>query len=243
MGEELADTIKEIVLTDEGKRPQKELVFITDMELARVLDDPARLQILTVLKKGVPDTLTTTFKDEQTGDTIIRQREVQRHALSVVEIVKLSSNLEDTEEVTKNQVYHHIPKLIENGYVVKYGTVTTGDRTTDYYRRTARGFVIAAAETKADTKELRVQTLKYMQRMSTVFDIKLSDEDIEKMTELVMRAKDFSLEGRKKIASLVKGDVVDPDALEMYDNLLEIYLHDNQEYMTVMREMKRILFP
>lgn len=243
MVEELADTIKEIVLTDEGKRPQKELVFITDMELAHVLDDPARLQILTVLKKGVPDTLTTTFKDEQSGDTIIRQREVERHALSVVEIVKLSGTLDHAEEVTKNQVYHHLPKLIENGYVVKYGTVTTGDRTTDYYRRTAKGFVIAAAETKPDSKEHRAETLKFMQRMSTVFDIKLSDEDITKMTELVMRAKDLSLEGRKKIASLVKGDIVDPDALEMYDSLLQIYLHDNQEYMAVMTEMKRILFP
>ncbi|MGQ4871506.1 MAG: hypothetical protein ACP6IT_06700, partial [Candidatus Thorarchaeota archaeon] len=127
----VTDTLRGIELTEEGRRPQREIVFVTDEEMTHVLDDPVRMAIIKILKKGVPDTITTKTRDEETGDLIIRQREVRRHALSVIEIVKLSAEDEEVEEITKNQVYHHLPKLIEAGYVIKYGTVTTGKRTTD----------------------------------------------------------------------------------------------------------------
>jgi DNA-binding transcriptional ArsR family regulator len=242
MVEELSDAIKNIELTDEGKKPQKEMEFVTDSERARVLDDTARLQILTVLKNGVPDTLTITTKDEATGDTIIRQREVQRHALSVVEMVKLSSQSDEIDEVTKNQVYHHLPKLIEAGYVIKYGTVTTGGRTTDYYRRTAKGFVLAAGDASIEESTHREKAQKYVERMCSVFDLGLSDEERKKLVSLSLKSMQIAAQAKSRIARMVKGDVVDPDVIDMYDWLLQLYLLDNAEWTRISNEMRSIVF-
>ena len=110
--EEITDSLKsadDIEFYEKGKS-QRELIFVTDDSTMQALDDPVRLAIVTVLRKGVADTLTTERIDEKTGDKIIRQREVQRHVLSVVEIVKMSQEHEDIEEITKNQVYHHLPQ-------------------------------------------------------------------------------------------------------------------------------------
>ncbi len=55
---ETADALAGIELTEEGKRPQKEIEFVTDEERARELADPVRRQILRVLRTGIEDTQT-----------------------------------------------------------------------------------------------------------------------------------------------------------------------------------------
>ena len=109
MTEDITDTLEGIQLTKEAQKPINEYEFVSDKNRAKELDDTARLAILQILRRGIDDTKTTTTKDEATGDTIIRQREVKRTALSVVEIVKMSQEHKDLEEITKNQVYHHLP--------------------------------------------------------------------------------------------------------------------------------------
>ncbi|MCK4567068.1 MAG: hypothetical protein KAU48_07140, partial [Candidatus Thorarchaeota archaeon] len=90
MGKDIIDNVTDklegIVLTKEGKAPQKEIVFVTDEERASVLDEPVRLHILQVLRSGIDDTVTTEKIDEN-GDRVIRVRDVKRNALSVLEIV------------------------------------------------------------------------------------------------------------------------------------------------------------
>ena len=99
----ITDSLEGIVLTKEGKEPQKEIVFVTNEEKADVLDEAVRYNILQTLRKGVEDTLTTRTVDEETGDTIIRQKVVKRNMLSVVEIVKQSPECcINGEEITKN---------------------------------------------------------------------------------------------------------------------------------------------
>ena len=112
---EITDSLRGIILTKEGKAPQKEIVFVTDEERASVLDEPVRLHILQVLRSGIKDTITSE-KIDANGDKIIRVREVQRDSLSVLEIVKLSTDCCGPDvERRKNQVYHHLPKLEEEG--------------------------------------------------------------------------------------------------------------------------------
>ncbi|MHA2376404.1 MAG: hypothetical protein ACXAB9_09550, partial [Candidatus Thorarchaeota archaeon] len=75
MSEGITDSLDGIVLTEEGEKPPSEVVFITNDETAGALDDPVRVDIIKILRQGIKDTRTTKQKDEETGDTIIRQRD------------------------------------------------------------------------------------------------------------------------------------------------------------------------
>ncbi len=239
----LTDTLRNIELTKEGRVPQKELVFVTEEERIHALDDPVRLTILKTLKRGIPDTITTRTRDEESGDLIIRQREVKRHALSVIEIVKLSAMDDEIEPITKNQVYHHLPRLIEAGLVVKFGTVTTGKRTTDYYRRTARGFVMATAPRLTSTKLLKSKVIQSIQRLNNVFGFELSDDEKRKLTDLIINAWKIEASSRTKIAEMIKGDVVDSDVLDLYEFLLNVYATGIEEWISTQQQIRGILFP
>jgi DNA-binding transcriptional ArsR family regulator len=241
--EELADKIKSIELTEEGKAPVKEYEFIEDPEREKELNDPVRITILAVLRAGIPDTQTTETVDKKTGDRIIREREVTRHALSVVEIVKQSAKLKDAEKITKNQVYHHLPKLMERGFLVKYGTVTTGDRKTDYYRRTAMGFVLTSTSLDIEGPKLKKKTREYIERMTKVFDLGLTDEQFEKFIELRYETYKMQLEGRSTVARKVRADVADKEVLQMFEFLVDMYALSNEKYIDLHREIAKLLFP
>ncbi len=241
MTKEIPDSLEDIELTKEGKTTIKEFEFIHDEERSRELDDTVRLAILQILRKGIPDIITTTTKDEETGDTIIRQREVKRDILSVVEIVKLSSEDDYYDEVTKNQVYHHLPKLIEANYVVKYGTVTTGKRTTDYYRRTAKGFIVTTT-TGADEKLLRRKSEEYIVHLLQNFDIEMTEAEKKEFVELRYKSFMMQLKGRPKIAKMVNIDVADKKVLHFYDFLLDMYSLGSDEYIDLWRKMRTLLF-
>ena len=242
MKTDIPDSLEGIELTEEGKKPQEEIVFIKDPERAAELDDSARLSILRVLREGIPDTVTTKRRDEKTGDLIIRQREIQRHALSVVEIVKQSKKVEGAEEVTKNQVYHHLPKLIDADYVVKYGTVTTGKRTTDYYQRTAKGFVLTTGMLDADEKVLRKKSKEYVQKLTKKFDVRMTQEQQEELADLLLKKYRLEMQPRKEVANMIRGDLADKDLLNLFDFLIEIHSVGQEEYINLHRRMREIIF-
>jgi len=137
-----------------------------------VLDEPVRLHILQVLRSGIEDTVTTEKTDEN-GDKIIRIRDVTRNALSVLEIVTQSVECCGPEiDISKNKVYHHLPILEEDGYVVKYGTVTSGKRTTDYWRRTAKGFILTKGEWIGGSGTYTKKMTPFIETMLETFDVK-----------------------------------------------------------------------
>ncbi|MHA1882350.1 MAG: hypothetical protein ACTSUO_04820 [Candidatus Thorarchaeota archaeon] len=241
MTNDTPDSLDGIELTKEGKIQIKEFEFIHDEERSRELDDSVRLAILQILRKGIPDTITTTTKDEETNDTIIRQKEISRDILSVVEIVKLSSEDKYYDEVTKNQVYHHLPKLIEANYVIKYGTVTTGKRTTDYYRRTAKGFIVTTT-TGADEKLIRRKSEDYIVHLLKNFDIEMTEAEKKEFMDLRYKSFMKQHEGRRKIAKMVKIDVADKKVLHFYDFLLDMYSLGSNEYIDLLRKMRKLLF-
>ncbi|MFX0107399.1 MAG: hypothetical protein ACFE7R_03880 [Candidatus Hodarchaeota archaeon] len=241
---EMTDALEGIKPPEEtGKFPGpiNEIVFVNDAEKAEVLEDQVRYFIIQVLRRGVDDTLTTKSKDEETGDLIIRQREVKRYALSVVEIVKMSEKYDDLENITKNQVYHHLPKLIEGGYVVKYGTVETGKRSTDYYRRTAKGFVLTVGDAMIDRKLYHNKMEKHVSRLSQVFDIDISEEEKKELTELMIEAIRIEQEGRSKVAKLIRGDVADKEVLGMYEDLVKAYSFGSKRWLEIQQRYRSIL--
>jgi hypothetical protein len=241
---EITDSLEGIVLTKEGKEPQKELVFVTDLEQADVLDELVRFNILQTLRKGVEDTLTTRTIDDETGDTIIRQKVVKRNVLSVVELVRLSSECcSDGEEITKNQVYHHFPKLIEYGYVIKYGTVTKGKRSTDYYRRTAKGFMLTTGAWGTEEKRIREKLEGFTDKMLDTFNIEVSKEKREELLELSVKRAQMQHEWRTKIAEMVSLDVASKETLSMYEMMLDYYSVGSKEYMDAIYKIRAILFP
>ncbi|MFW9960680.1 MAG: hypothetical protein ACFFDV_06665 [Candidatus Thorarchaeota archaeon] len=243
MGDEITDSLKGIVLTDEGKKPQREIVFITDEERATILDELVRYHILQVLRSGIDDSLTTESVDEN-GDKIIRVREVKRDALSVLEIVKLSTECCGPDiEISKNQVYHHLPTLEKGGYVIKYGTVTTGKRTTDYWRRTARGFVLTKGEWTGGGVTISKKMGPFVETMLQSFDLKVPEEKHKELLELMTKQIVMQSAWRTQIAELVKGDVADKKVLEMYQTLLDYYAAGSKEYIDVVMKIREILFP
>ena len=240
---EITDSLKGIVLTKEGKAPQKEIVFVTNEERASVLDEPVRLHILQVLRSGIEDKITSEKVDEN-GDKIIRIRDVKRNTLSVLEIVKLSVDCCGPDvEISKNQVYHHLPKLEEEGYVIKYGTVTTGKRTTDYWRRTAKGFVLTTGEWIGGSGTLVKKMTPWVEKMLDTFDLKVSEDKRKELLTLMTKKTVMQSEWRTKIAELVKGDVADKMVLDQYETLVEYYAMGSKEYVDNIMRIREILFP
>ncbi len=241
---EITDSLEGIVLTKEGKVPQREIVFVTNEEMAEVLDELVRYNILQTLRKGIEDTLTTRTIDEETGDTIIRQKVVRRNVLSVVEVVRLSPNCcVDSEEITKNQVYHHLPVLIKYGYVAKYGTVTKGKRSTDYYRRTAKGFMLTTGAWGTEEKRIREKLEGFTNKMFETFNLEVSEEKHKELLELSIKRAQMQHEWRTKIAEMVNLDIASKETLSMYEMLLDYYSVGSKEYMDVIYKIRAILFP
>jgi hypothetical protein len=244
--DEITDALAGIEAPEEtGKFPEpiNEIVFVNDPERAEILDDQVRYMIIQVLRRGVDDTSTTRDVDSETGERIIRQRDVKRHAMSVVEIVKLSETYDDIENITKNQVYHHLPKLIEGGYVVKFGTVTTGKRTTDYYRRTAKGFVLTVGDFVIDQKLMKQKTGHYIDMYTKVFDIDLSDADKKELADLMVESMRVEQQGRSKIGQLIRGDVADKKVLSLYEDLVKLYAMGDDEWFKIQNRIREILLP
>jgi hypothetical protein len=244
--DEITDALTGIEAPEEtGKFPEpiNEIVFVNDPVRAEILDEQVRYMIIQVLRRGVDDTCTTRDVDSETGERIIRQRDVKRHAMSVVEIVKMSETYDDIDNITKNQVYHHLPKLIEGGYVVKFGTVTTGKRTTDYYRRTAKGFVLTVGDFVLDKKMMMKKTGHYVEMYTKVFDINLSDNDKKELADLMLESMRVEHQGRSKIGQLIKGDVADKKVLSLYEDLVRLYAIGNDDWFKIQKRIREIILP
>lgn len=241
---EITDSLKGIELTKEGKEPQKEIVFVTEEERAAVLDEPVRLHILQVLRNGIDDIIVTTRYEQDGKKESIEKTNVRRDALSVLEIVKRSVECCGLDvDINKNQVYHHLPKLEEYGYVVKYGTVTTGKRTTDYWRRTAKGFVLAKGEWVGGSGTLAKKVKPFVEKMLETFDLDVSRDRRKELFELITKKAVMQSEWRTKIAEMVKGDVADKMILEQYETLLNYYAMGSKEYVETIMKIREILFP
>ncbi|TFG09919.1 hypothetical protein EU538_03480 [Candidatus Thorarchaeota archaeon] len=235
------DGIKGIELTEEGEKKIRRIDFVSDSERAAILHDPVRLQILQMLRDGIEDKVIHESFDETTGERIIRERIVERNELSVYELLRLSKEKNEYAPLTKNQVYHHLPKLVEGGYVIKHGVVRTGKRTTDYYRRTAENFVTFGLH--YDPAEFESAVREEVRNALPVFDLPLSEDEMKKLIDLLLDTEVMRLRWAGKIEELVQADVTDPKEVEIFDWLLWVYATGQPEYIETLNRTRRLLFP
>lgn len=235
------DALRGIELTEEGKEPQKDTDFVSAEDRVRVLHDPVRLQILQILREGIEDTQTEESFNDTTGVLLTRQQIVRRDILSVIEIVKISKESESYSPITKNQLYHHLPKLIGAGFVIKYGIVTKGKRTTDYYRRTAENFVTFGLH--YDPKEFKRAIRKETKEVLPVFKLNLTKAQEKMFLNLIVDLEAMRLKWAGKIEQLVEEDITNRKAVEMFEWFLWVYATGQNEYLDLLGEVRSILFP
>lgn len=237
------DTLKTIKLTREGKKPPLELKYVQNPEDGEILREDARDTILGILRKGIPDTSTSEEIDEDTGQKLDITRHLSRHALSIVELARLSSDPDYSKKpITKSQVIHHLPILIDHGYVIKYGTVTTGKRTTDYYRRTSNLFVFANLPRANDT-EFREAYKHDISRMRDVYNLKF-DKAIEKeLVDLFIKSSKLMRVGRERIIRNARSDIAKFSDVELYSRLYMIYSFKSEEWIEIYKRIREIIFP
>lgn len=240
MNLDLTDSLVGIELTPEGTVNPREKEFVHKKERITVLQDPVRLRILQILKEGIDDTLTEEEVNEETGERIIRQRIIKRHALSVNDIIKASKAYEASDHLTKNQIYHHLPRLLEANFILKHGIITKGKRTTDYYRRTAHSFVTFGMHYGFEgfRKALKEETKEAF----SSFNLNLTREDEKELLGLMADNELMRLKGMEIVESLVKSDVTDSKQIELFDWFLWLYATGKTEFLQMLERMRNIVF-
>jgi hypothetical protein len=242
MTAQLPHSISEIKLTKEGKKPQRGAIFITDMQIATEYEQEPRLTISRIMGVGIPDYLVDVTIDKKTGVRTTVEVPTTRMALSVSEIVELSKGDEEYQELTRNQVNHHIRKLEELGFVHKYGTLWVGKRAIDYYRRTSK-YVVVTMETPHYNREFLVDREgKRIDQTLGVFNIKLKAHAKKEVAQLLTKSELLKDKWRGMISDLVRDDVTDPEVVSMYHWLLDAYAMGNDEYIDLWRRIREILF-
>ncbi|UCE11403.1 MAG: hypothetical protein JSW61_05575 [Candidatus Thorarchaeota archaeon] len=238
----LGDGISGILVTDEGKKDQKQAMFLTDPQKAIELDHPARRAIIRILSRGVPDRITLQSVDKESGEKTLERTSVLRNILSITEIVKMSEEHIDIMELSRNQVNHHLPKMIEEGFIIRYGTLKTGKRTTDYYRRAAKQYVITMETPNLGADFLRKRETEQIQRTLKSFNLDIPSDKVKELIELRVGIELMQDKWRTKIANMVREDVTDPDVTAMYHWLLNAYSVGDSEYLKSFKRIRDILF-
>ncbi|MFW9955227.1 MAG: hypothetical protein ACFFD3_11790 [Candidatus Thorarchaeota archaeon] len=242
MTAKIPQSIAQIELTEAGQRPQTGAIFITDIRLATEFEQEPRLAIHQILGRGIADFVVESSIDQQTGIRTIKETPTVRYALSVSEIVELSRKHVGFQEVTRNQVNHHIRRLEELGFVHKYGTLWVGKRAIDYYRRTSKYVVVTMATPHFDEDFLLDREGKRMDDTLSIFNIKLNARDRKEVVRLLTASELLKDSWRGMIAGLVRADVTDPEVVNMYHWLLDAYAIGNGEYVQIWQKISKLLF-
>lgn len=241
--DQLFDSLKGIILTNEAKKPQRELWIILNEEKAQILNDPVRRKLLAIFREGLDDSVTTEEYNSETKEKIIREKQVKRYCLSVSEIVHQSASFSKDEILTRNQVYHHLPLLIDGGYLINFGTVINGKRETTYFRRTAKNIIVAAgSHLDAENDYLTQQSKIIVNEYSTLFTKTFHVEEKDELVKLVAKAGSLQLQMLNEFSKQINQDVTNPKQIEILQNLMDIYAIGNSEYVSTQKKIYSILF-
>jgi hypothetical protein len=236
------DSIAGIELSKGAEAPQRQAMFITDLNTASEFEHPVRIAILTILRQGISDTSTTESVDERTSERVIVRKPMTRNALSVNEIVNLSKGNADAQELTRNMVNHHLRRMVEMGFVRRYGTLRTGKRVTDYYQRVAKQYVLTMETPHFGSEFLHTQETQRIDRTLQTFKIDLGESEKKELADLLVKGELLKDKWRKDIAALVRDDVTEPEVANMYHWLLDVYATGSKEYMQLFGRIREILF-
>ncbi|MFW9917922.1 MAG: hypothetical protein ACFFGZ_20170, partial [Candidatus Thorarchaeota archaeon] len=144
--------------------------------------------------------------------------------------------------LTRNQVYHHLPKLIENGFVKKFGTVRKGKRTTDYFTRTADAFVFPEGSPALNDQFLAERLAKDVVYIERVFGFSIPETKRQEFIDTGLKVWEIKDKFAVLILQNLQHDLVDSRALQLYDWLLELMVLGSDEYIELARGMREIIF-
>lgn len=242
MSDLVFDSIADIELSEDAKATQRQAMFITDLNTATEFEQPVRIAILAIMRQGIPDTSTTESVDESTGERIVVRKPVTRNALSVNEIVNMSKEHADVQRLTRNMVNHHLRRMVEMGFVRRYGALRTGKRTTDYYQRVAKQYIVTMETPHFGSEFLLKQETQRIDRTLQTFKIDLGESEKEELVDLLVKVELLKDKWRKDIAALVRDDVTEPEVVNMYHWLLDVYATGSREHMELFSRIREILF-
>jgi DNA-binding transcriptional ArsR family regulator len=236
----LGDQIKNLKITEQGKNTIKKIDFVYDQKRIEILHNPVRLLILQILRDGVDDTLTEESYDHETKILHTKRKSVKRQAMSVLEIIRASKNSKTHNKLTKNQMYHHLPLLEEGGFVVKCGVVTTGKRTTDYYRRTAENFVTYGLH--HDPEKYGRSIEDEIAKTLPAFNFNLAENKKNELSKLLVETEVMRLKWAPVVESLIVEDIAQNRLIDMFDKLLWIYSTGEEDFMNNMEKIRSLIF-
>jgi len=242
LNDPIFNSIADIELSEEARVAQREAMFIKDLNTAMEFEHPVRIAILTTMRHGIPDTSTTESVDERTGERIIVRKPVTRSALSVSEIVNMSKEHVEVQGLTRNMVNHHLRRMVDAGFVRRYGTLRTGKRTTDYYQRVAKQYIVTMETPHFGSEFLLSRETLRMDRTLQTFKIDLGESEKKELVDLLVKGELLKDKWRKDIAALVRDDVTEPEVVNMYHWLLDVYATGSKKHMQLFRRIREILF-
>jgi hypothetical protein len=80
------------------------------------------------------------------------------------------------------------------------------------------------------------------EKIASIFDIDISPESGNELSELWLKSAQLQMEHRVRIAKMIRGDVADSEVLELFELMLNIYSMGSDEYVQIQRRMQKILF-
>jgi hypothetical protein len=93
-----------------------------------------------------------------------------------------------------------------------------------------------------DEKWLERRESERMERTLAAFDIDLTQKDKTDLAFLLTKSEILKDMWRAKIAHLVRGDVTEPNIVDMYHWLIDTYAMGSQEYLNIHQKIRDILF-
>jgi hypothetical protein len=79
--------------------------------------------------------------------------------------------------------------------------------------------------------------------MLKVFHLDVPEDRKDDFIDLCFKVDMLATSWRTKVGELVREDVTDPEILDMYSWLLEIYAVGSTEYVEYAKKIRKILFP
>jgi len=221
-------------------------VPVTDPDLVESFTDPIRRAILVALRYGtemIKEEVSIEERVKKDGTkvktTIVEEKKTQRFWLTVPEIVANVEQYLPEVEVSKYNCYYHLPKLVEQGLVEEFSTRDEGDGKSKrgvYYRRTAKVFVIVDSKMSGDVVET------YRKLFQEGLEIHLEGKNWNHLEDLMIRQVAMVDEAMEYLAMHLKEVDVESTALsDLLQGLAYIFLSDNEEFMKIQREIKKIV--
>jgi hypothetical protein len=87
------------------------------------------------------------------------------------------------------------------------------------------------------------EIMEKCERMAKVFHLDVPAGRENELIDLCMKAETLSNTWTAKIGEHISEDVADPEILEMYRWLAEVYATGSTEYVGIVRKIREILFP